>query len=132
MMKGIILAALLAATTAHAGTITLPAQTCSGTSTAQTCSNPAPGIEYLSQSEHYGRLLVTMNGEMYDSGLWAVYPASVNGEMVTSSAVLTAADGTTLTASITWKVVTASKCIQEGRTCIFPTTVTLIGGTITQ
>ena len=124
-MKGIILAALLAATTAQAGTITLGSETCTPTNVCFQVPNDAGvTIDYISNATQYRRLLVSIDGELYDSGLWAVYGPETN-------LVLYAANGTAITVALSWTIV-QNPCVRLGRGASCPRTVTLNGGTITQ
>jgi hypothetical protein len=64
--------ALLVSSVACAGTITLGAQTCTRT---QICfnvpNNARVDVDYISDATQYGRLLISINGGIYDSGIYA-------------------------------------------------------------
>lgn len=73
------------------------------------CANPAPGMDYLDYSVLHGRLIVSINGVTYDSGLnnatlegGAVYAANGQSHMVT-------------TVFATWRTCTRSG---RGQTCL--------------
>lgn len=95
-MRAITLALLCAAiaipASAIADPITLQDTPCSSTGV---CLAPAPTVDYLTMSDTYGRVTISINGEIYDSGVYAVSSPQEGF----SGAVLYAADGTSVTVS---------------------------------
>lgn len=108
---------------AHAETVTLGSEACTRT---QICFQvPNSGgweIDYISDATQYGRLVISLGGDIYDSGIYA-YP---------SLAAFTIYDavGNPLSGSLHITIVTGTKCVQSGRVCVFPKTVVLNGGTL--
>lgn len=89
-----LLACLLLLTAAHvdaADPITLQDTSCPN----GVCLLPAPTVDYLALSDTYGRVTISINGEIYDSGMYAV--ASPQEGVV--NALLYAADGSSVTVS---------------------------------
>lgn len=73
------------------------------------CANPAPGVEYLNYSANYGRLIVSINGVIYDSG---VHLATIDGGTVY------AADGSShvvTTIFATWRT---CNHVGRGQSCL--------------
>lgn len=114
---------LLIPTLATAGTIHLGAESCTRT---QICFDvPNDGgvsVDYISDASQYGRLLISIDGDVYDSGIYA-YPNL-------AAFTLYDAEGKPLSGSISITIVTGTKCVQSGRVCVFPKTVVLNGGTL--
>ncbi len=98
-MKAFTLACLLLLTAAHVEAATIALQDTPCTTTG-VCLAPAPTVDYLTLSDTYGRVTISIAGEMYDSGLYAV----VSPQEGFSNAVLYAADGTSVTVSATTSV----------------------------
>lgn len=109
---------------AHAGAVTLGSERCTST---QICfnvpNNAGLTIDYISDASQYGRLVISIGGDIYDSGLFA-YPDLSNFTIYDGS-------GQPLSGSISVTIIRASKCVQSGRVCVFPKTVTLNGGSVT-
>lgn len=121
-MKYLILALL--ASTASAETVTLGTETCTRTQVCYAVPNSGGlNIEYISDASQYGRLIIEINGDIYDSGLYA-YPNLANFTIYDAA-------GKPLSGSISLSIVVGSKCIQEGHVCVYPKTVTLTGGSLT-
>lgn len=122
----VLLATIVLAITwsaAHAETTNLEPMTCYQTRVCINVPNTAGlQIDYISSSTQYGRLVISINGDIYDSGLYA-YPDL-------SNFTLYDAIGRILTGSVSITTVRATKCVQSGRVCVFPTTVKLNGGTL--
>jgi hypothetical protein len=121
-MKYLLLALL--ASTASAETVTLKTETCTRT---QICFNvPNNGgltIVYISDATQYGRLVISINGDIYDSGPYT-HPN------LAAFTIYNAA-GNPLSGSLSIRITTGTKCVQSGRVCVFPKSVTLNGGTLT-
>lgn len=83
-------------------------------------------VNYISNATQYRRLIVDINGDMYDSGLWTMPP--FNG--VSQTATLYDANGKSIYVTLNWSIVTGSTCMPQGHTCVFPKVVTLVSGTI--
>ena len=115
--------ALLASSVAGAETVKLGTEACTRT---QICfhvpNNAGISIDYISDATQYGRLLISINGDIYDSGIYT-YPHL-------SAFTIYNAVGKPLSGSVSISIVTGTKCVQSGRVCVFPKTVTLKGGTL--
>lgn len=99
-MKAITLTlVLLLSAPIHAGT--LSDTLCGATPTV--CKNVAnsdgPAVDLLQYDWAHGRVLVTLGGELYDSGLYAL----PNGAMAFSGLTLTSADGGQILLSATFR-----------------------------
>lgn len=113
--------ALLVSSAASAGTINLGAEACTRTQICFDVPNDAGvSVDYISDATQYGRLLISIDGDIYDSGIYA-YPNL-------SAFTIYNAVGNPLAGSLSISIVTGTKCVQSGRTCVFPKTVTLNGG----
>jgi hypothetical protein len=113
--------ALLVSSVACAGTITLGAEACTRT---QICfnvpNNARVDVDYISDATQYGRLLISINGDIYDSGIYA-HPHL-------SAFTIYNAVGRPLSGSLSITIWKGTKCVQSGRTCVFPKVVRLNGG----
>jgi hypothetical protein len=115
--------ALLGAGQAYAGTIHLGSESCTRTQICFNVPNDAGvSVDYISDATQYGRLVISVDGDIYDSGLYA-YP---------NLATFTIYDavGNPLSGSLSITITTGTKCVQSGRVCVFPKTVVLNGGTL--
>lgn len=113
-----LIALVLCLAAFSASAITLGTVQCTKTNLCYNVPNDAGvTIDYISNATQYGRLLVSINGELYDSGLF------------TYSNVLYAADGSSLTANLQWQV-TNGPCNHSGRVTSCQKIVTLMGGTL--
>jgi hypothetical protein len=122
-MKYVIAIALLTlSAVVHAETITLGSEACTATNLCFNVPNNAGLSISISNATQYGRLIIYIGNEMYDSGLWA-YPNLAN-------ATLYDALGNPLQVSISFTVV-QKPCVREGRATVCPRRVTLNGGTLT-
>lgn len=111
---------LLASLTAQAETITLSADACTSTHICWNVPNDANAtIAYVDWASQYRRLLVSVNGITYDSGLYAVSGLS--------NVPLYAPDGSVLYATINFSEV-RKPCVRSGRVTVCPVIVTLTGG----
>jgi len=107
---------------AQAETITLSPEQCTATNICFNVPNDAGvTIDYISNATQYQRLLVSINGDIYDSGLWTVTSLQDMPLYDPNGAVIYV----TLTFSVTTK-----PCIRSGRVTVCPRLVTLTGGTI--
>lgn len=115
--------ALFTSGVASAGTVTLGSETCTAT---QICFNvPDNGgvsIDYISDASQYGRLVISIDGDIYDSGLWA-YPNLSNFTIYNGL-------GRPLSGSISLAITRGAKCVQSGRVCVYPKSVELLGGSL--
>lgn len=95
----LLLALILASFAAQAGTL---ADTLCG-ATPTVCKNVAnrdgPSVDLLQYDWAHGRVLVTLGGELYDSGLYAL----PNGSMAFSVLTLTSANGGQILLSATFR-----------------------------
>jgi hypothetical protein len=117
-----ILSLSLLASTAYAETVTLGSETCTATRICYNVPNNASlTIDYISSATQYGRLVISIDGDIYDSGVWA-YP---------NLAAFTIYDalGHPLSGSISISEVTGT-CHRSGRVTVCPKTVTLKGATL--
>jgi len=117
-----LLALLCAATVDAADPIALQDTPCSSTGV---CLAPAPTVDYLALSDTYGRVTVSINGEIYDSGLYAI----ASPQEGFSNTVLYAADGTSVTVSATTSVYYTRTVAGKGSGYRVKH-ITLTGGTI--
>jgi hypothetical protein len=125
-MKSVLLlvAMLLACATARAETITLGSEPCTATKICYSVPNNAGvSVEYISDATQYGRLLISIDGDLYDSGLWT-YPNLANTTLYDPL-------GSPLQVSIDITVV-QKPCVRSGRGTSCPKVVTLNGGTLTR
>ena len=91
------------------------------------CINPAPTVEYFSFSPQYGRVSASINGVLFDSGLYAV---AVNVEpQFDIDAMLFGPDDTVMTAHVTIKHWTART--SSGRGQMYVQHYELLSGTLT-
>jgi len=121
MKKPIAALALMAAGAANAGTINLGEEACTSTNICFNVPNDAGlTINYIDDATRYGRLLISINGEIYDSGLYLAYGTNIP---------LYAVDGTVIYATVNIQV-RYGTCIREGRVTECPKYVTLLGGTL--
>jgi hypothetical protein len=113
--------ALLVSSAVAAGTINLGAETCTAT---QVCYNvPNNGgvtIDYISDATNYARLVISIDGDIYDSGLWA-HPNL-------SSFTIYDGSGRPLSGSLSITITVGTTCHQSGRVCVYPKSVKLNGG----
>ena len=111
----------------NAATVNIGPETCSLT---RLCFNvPNDGaltIEYLSNAIQYRRLLVQIDGDLYDSGLWAL-----NGQLNQTNVVLYDPIGKAITVTLVMTDVSNGPCHQNGRVAVCPRLVTLQSGKIT-
>jgi hypothetical protein len=121
MPVAVALSFLLCAT-AHAGIITLGADACTATKICfQVPNDSGASVDYISDATQYGRLVVSLNGDLYDSGIWA-YPTLDNSPLYDAS-------GNVLYATLQIAVV-HKPCVRSGRVTVCPVVVTLTGGTL--
>ena len=114
------IALLLAPAAAFAGTINLGSETCTATKICfNVPNNGGVAVDYISDATQYGRLVISIDGDIYDSGLWT-YPKL-------SAFTLYNAVGNTLSGSLSISVV-QEPCVRVGRGLSCPKKVTLNGG----
>lgn len=106
-------------------TITLDTMPCTATNICFNVPNDSGvSVDYISDAIQYKRLVMSVNGEIYDSGIWAL-----NGQLNQTDVPLYAANGSVLYATLAFTV-TTGKCVQQGRVCVTPRHVTLVSGTL--
>jgi hypothetical protein len=116
---------MLAAAAAQAQTITLNSSGCTSTYICFNVPNNAGlTIDYVDWAQQYKRLLVSIGGEIYDSGLWSVQGALQN-------VPLYAGNGAVISVTVNFNVVTGT-CVRQGRVTVCPKTVTLTDGKIVE
>lgn len=123
-MKTILasLALLLVSVAAHAETITLSSEPCTATKICFNVPNDAGlTIDYISDATQYERLVVSIDGDIYDSGLWAVQSLA--------DVPLYDGEGNVIYATLDISVV-QKPCVRSGRVTVCPKVVTLFSGTI--
>lgn len=107
---------------AHAKTITLGSETCLATSVCFNVPNDAGvSVDYISNATQYGRLVVSLNGDIYDSGLWA-YPTLNNSPLYD-------AKGAVIFVTLVFSEV-RKPCVRSGRATVCPVVITLTSGSI--
>lgn len=82
-------------------------------------------LNYVDDAQQYGRVLVNMNGNVYDSGIYAIARyAPVNNLALYDAA------GQVMYATLKFVKVSTGPCHQQGRVSVCPYTVTLTSGTL--
>lgn len=105
--------------------VNLVSQLCTPTAICFNVQNDGGiSVDYISYAVNTsrGRLVISINGDIYDSGLYA-FPNPL-------AATIYDASGNSITASLVVTEVTGP-CVREGKVTVCPTTVTLQSGTIT-
>lgn len=120
----LIFALVLGCSLAKAGTITLSSTACTATNICYDVQNDAgKTIDYLNYSAHYGRLLVSMDGVIYDSGLGSASSSLQNVPLYSPYGE-----------SVIYVTVDFSQvhkpCVRSGRVTVCPVVITLTSGTI--
>ena len=109
-MKALALVGLLIAGMAQAETVNLVPQACTATNICFQVQNDAGiVIDYISNAVQYKRLIVSMNGDQYDSGLYAL-----SGNMDQTNVPLYDPEGKVLYATLAFTV-TNGPCVHSGR-----------------
>lgn len=107
---------------AHSATITLGAEACTATRICFSVPNDADvSVDYISNATQYGRLVVSLNGDIYDSGLWA-FP-TLNGSPLYD------ANGAVIFVTLVFSE-TRKPCVRSGRVTVCPVVITLTSGSI--
>ena len=116
--------ALSVSSAAVAGTVNLGSEQCTRTQLCYSVPNDGGWIiDYISDAARYGTLIISIDGVSYSSGPWA-YPNLADFTLYDPL-------GNPLSGSLSITIKTGSTCVQSGRVCVFPKTVTLIGGKLT-
>jgi hypothetical protein len=116
------LAFLLAFLRAHAETITLASEPCTATRICFNVGNDSGvSVDYISNATQYGRLVLSLNGDIYDSGLWA-YPTL-------NASPLYDANGNVIFVTLAFSDV-RKPCVRSGRVTVCPVIITLMSGSI--
>jgi hypothetical protein len=106
-------------------TINLGAEVCPGRNSPICYNVPNDAgatVAYIDWASQYRRLIISLNGVTYDSGLWAVNSLT--------NVTLYAGNGAPLyVTGLSFTFVT-HRCVQEGRVCVSPMTTTLMGGAL--
>jgi hypothetical protein len=82
-------------------------------------------INYVDDAQQYGRVLVNMNGDVYDSGLYAIPRYAPVNDLA-----LYDATGKVMYATLKFLKVSTGPCQQQGKVSVCPYTVTLTTGTL--
>lgn len=107
---------------AHAATVALGSEGCAATKICFNVPNDSGvSIDYISDATQYGRLVLSLDGDLYDSGLYA-NPTLVNSPLYDAA-------GNVIYVTLDISVV-HKPCVREGRVTVCPVVVTLLGGTI--
>jgi hypothetical protein len=107
---------------AHAEAITLSPEPCTATRICFNVPNDAGvSVDYISDATQYGRLVVSLNGDIYDSGLWT-YPSLNNSPLYDAKGAVIYV---TLAISEVHK-----PCVRSGRATVCPVVITLTSGSI--
>jgi len=125
-MKTVLCAlTLLTPLSVGAETITLQPETCFAVNLCFTVPNNAGvSVDYISNATQYGRLVIEIDGDIYDSGLWA--RPDLSNFLIYDGA------GNPLSGSISMTTVATGPCIRSGRATSCPRQTTLNGGTLTR
>lgn len=123
-MKGMIVSIilLLASVVAHAETITLSQDICTGTNICYSVPNSAGAeIDYIDYSSHYKRLTASIDGELYDSGIWSVNSLT--------NVPLYSPTGDVIYITVVFSTL-QKPCVRSGKATICPVVITLTSGSI--
>ncbi len=123
MLRSVSLALLLAASAQAADVTIATPLVCTNTRVCFSPPNDAGlAIDYLGMSSTYGRVTVSIAGDLYDSGLYAV----PRGTQSVSALPLYDGAGHVIYATATMITVQTGPCVREGRVteCPFKTTLT--------
>lgn len=82
-------------------------------------------LNYVDDAQQYGRVLVNMNGDIYDSGIYAIPRYAPVNDLA-----LFDANGKIMYATLNFTKVSTGPCHQQGRTTVCPYKVTLTTGTL--
>lgn len=109
--------------TAHAETITLSSEPCTATKICFNVPNDTGvSVDYISNATQYGRLVVSLNGDIYDSGLW-VFPT------LNDSPLYNADGSKVIFVTLVFSEV-RKPCVRSGRVTVCPVVITLTSGSI--
>lgn len=107
---------------AKAATISLGGEACTATKICFNVPNDAGvSVDYISNATQYGRLVVSLNGDIYGSGLWS-YPTL-------NSSPLYSAKGAVIYVTLEFSEV-HKPCVRSGRVTVCPVVITLMSGSI--
>jgi hypothetical protein len=82
-------------------------------------------LNYVDDAQAYGRVLVNLNGEIYDSGIYAIARYAAVKDLALYDAA-----GKVMYATLNFVKVITGPCHQQGRVSICPYKVTLTTGTL--
>ena len=107
---------------AHAEIITLDTESCTATKICFNVPNDAGvSVDYISNATQYGRLVLSLNGDIYDSGLWA-YPTLTDSPLYD-------ANGAVIYVTLVFSEV-RKPCVRSGRVTVCPVVITLTSGSV--
>jgi hypothetical protein len=82
-------------------------------------------LNYVDDAQAYGRVLVNLNGDVYDSGIYAIARYAAVNDLALYNAA-----GKVMYATLNFVKVSTGPCHQQGRVSVCPYTVTLTKGTL--
>jgi hypothetical protein len=82
-------------------------------------------LNYVDDAQQYGRVLVEMNGDIYDSGIWAIPRYAPVNDLA-----LFEANGKVMYATLNFLKVSTGPCQRQGKVTVCPYKVTLQTGTL--
>jgi hypothetical protein len=134
MIREMLLTSIFFAGAASAETITRATESCTGTNICFQVPNDAGvAVDFISNAVQYRRLVISIDGDIFDSGLGALAPAPNTPPNTTTTYLETATiydpNGNSLTVSLNWTIQTTA-CSRSGRVTVCPRYVTLTRGTL--
>ncbi|MEP6885354.1 MAG: hypothetical protein ABJC66_11445 [Gammaproteobacteria bacterium] len=86
----------------------------------------AIAVDYISDAIQYKRLVISVGGDIYDSGVW-----TLDGALNQTGVSLYDPLGNSILVTIVLTDYVSRTCRQNGKTCTFTHSVTLVSGNIT-
>ena len=117
---------LLAAASQAGTTITMTNVPCTQSYICSNVPNDAGvTLNYVDDVQAYGRVLVNMNGDVYDSGIYAIARYAPVNDLALYDAA-----GKVMYATLNFVKVSTGPCARQGRVTVCPYAVTLTKGTL--
>jgi hypothetical protein len=88
-------------------------------------NNAGVTLNYVDDAQAYGRVLVNMNGDVYDSGIYAIARYAPVRDLA-----LYDASGKVMYATLNFVKVSTGPCERQGKVTVCPYAVTLTTGTL--
>jgi hypothetical protein len=88
-------------------------------------NNAGVTLNYVDDAQAYGRVLVNMNGDVYDSGIYAIARYAPVSDLA-----LYDASGKVMYATLNFVKVSTGPCERQGKVTVCPYAVTLTTGTL--